>query len=194
MLHRCEDATLARVAFQDAEPSPWPEERALVAAARTERRRAELAAGRTAARRALEALGLRPSLAVLSDPDGRPVLAGDAPLPACVSIAHDGDHAWAAAARQPVGIDVLVLSRVDEVARVVARRIDTGRARPLRGAVLPGLDAAMMVWTAWEALGSESGRAGACSPGRCCWTSAPNLSMKAPSPASARRGCAGSRT
>ncbi len=145
---------VAAVAFDD-EPGPLHEaESALVAAARSEGRRLELRAGRAAASRAFEAAGLTPAPAVLSEASGRPVV--DTPG-WHVSIAHDARIALAAVARRPVGVDVLDLSRGDDVARVVGARIASGRARPLLGAGVPAVPSHLLLWSAWEALGKRTG-------------------------------------
>jgi phosphopantetheinyl transferase len=149
-----DDAVLARVAFGEA---PVPEdavERAFVEGAWSEERRHELTAGRAAARRAFEAAGCAPAPRVGADGAGRPVadMAGWH-----VSIAHDGRVAFAAVAARPVGIDAIALDRTGDVVRVVTARISSGRAKPLVGAAPLGFERAMLLWSAWEALGKRTG-------------------------------------
>ena len=153
-VRRIDGAVLARVHFDEA-PEPTPAaERLLVEEARTENRRLELRAGRAAARQAFEAAGLFPVPAVLPDASGRPVV----DLPGWhVSLAHDARVAVAAVAADVVGLDVIDLSRAGDVARVVGARIASGRARPLCGRGLAGLGPAMLLWSAWEALGKRTG-------------------------------------
>lgn len=96
------------------------EERALLPAAATARRRAEFAAGRAAARAAVGRLLQAPGAcaAVVRDAaagTARPIAldARGAPLPAFVSITHTEGVAAAAAARTPVGLDLVRLEALD---------------------------------------------------------------------------------
>jgi phosphopantetheinyl transferase len=106
-----------------------------------------------------ELCGVESDSPVLSDTRGAPV--PSAPIGWHVSLAHDGDIFVAAASRHPVGIDVVDDARLEQVHRVVRRAFDTDRApRP----ALPsdtmsrlGLTLEAACWTAWEALGKETG-------------------------------------
>jgi phosphopantetheinyl transferase len=97
-----------------------PKERALLGARATRKRRAEFLAGRTAARAALVRLlgpGAREA-AVLRDEAARTarpvaVSADGAPLPAFVSISHAAGIAAAAAARDPIGLDLVLVEPQD---------------------------------------------------------------------------------
>lgn len=131
-----------------------PGEHGLVDAAPSEQRAMELRAGRAAARDAFHAAGVTPRPSVLAAPDGRPRL--EPPGGWHVSLAHDGGLAAAAVGHAPVGLDLFDLARTEQASRVVARRIESGRARDLVGEHRPFPHAAML-WTAWEALGKRTG-------------------------------------
>jgi len=49
------------------------------------------------------------------------------------------------------------LARVEAARRVLERRISTGRAQPLAVASARPFDEALLLWTAWEALGKRTG-------------------------------------
>jgi 4'-phosphopantetheinyl transferase EntD len=132
-----------------------PLEQQLLATAGSDARRRELLAGRVAAHRALEALGAPAGLAVITDTSGRPMIQ---PAGAWhVSLAHDGLYALAAASTQAVGVDLITLDRAAQAGRVVTHRIETGRARGFAAGARCPWDAALMLWTAWEALGKRTG-------------------------------------
>jgi phosphopantetheinyl transferase len=74
-----------------------------------------------------------------------------------VSLAHDEGLAVAACARAPVGIDVVYLGRASQLTRVVRSVLEEHPDRaPSIAGVLPW-PAAVVAWTAWEALGKLSG-------------------------------------
>lgn len=131
-----------------------PAERGLCDAAASDERRRELRAGRAAFHLALSACTTRPA-SLLHDAAGRPRL--EPPSDWFVSIAHDGDWALAAVSNAAVGIDLVPLSRADRVRHVVSQRLATHRARPLAAGSEQPFDEALLLWTAWEALGKRSG-------------------------------------
>ena len=157
MLIRLDDSVIALHPL--AEPVPLdrlhPAELELVRSSSSAPRQVELAAGRFAARIALAALGATPQLAVLADVDGRPRI--DPASDLFISLAHDGLYAVAAASRHPVGVDVMSFDRAASARKVVETRVATGRGQSLTpGSALP-FDEALMLWTAWEALGKRTG-------------------------------------
>jgi phosphopantetheinyl transferase len=157
VLHVLDDLVLATHRLDAEVPASAlrPGEQGLVDAAQGDHRRRELAAGRAAARLAFAAAGAPPHLQVLADAKGRPVV--EPPGPWHVSIAHDGALAAAAVSLAPVGVDLIPLARAEAARKVVERRISTGRARPLAVASARPFDEALLLWTAWEALGKRTG-------------------------------------
>lgn len=154
---RLDDALLALRAIGAcvADDELTPLERGLADAAPSEKRRQEIRAGRAAARAALTAFDPQLRLvSVLAEVDGRPRL--EPPGGGHVSLAHDGVLAIAAFSLAPVGVDLLALDRTEQARRVVEQRIATGRARALEPGPRPW-DEAVLLWTAWEALGKHSG-------------------------------------
>jgi len=139
----------------DAPCGEIPEsERALAAAAGSDRRRREILAGRAAAHEALDAAFPEgPAVAVLSDAEGRPRIVP--PIAGVfVSIAHDGGLAAAAAGEAPLGVDLAPFSRTAQAGRVVEALVKSGRAFAVEGRVpWPHL----MVWTAREAMAKRLG-------------------------------------
>ncbi len=101
-------------------------ERALLSSAATAKRRAEFVAGRCAARAAVaRVLGHDRCAAVIRDAaarTARPVAVDrdGAPLPAFVSITHAGGVAAAAAARRPLGIDLVEVEPLEAAFRADA--------------------------------------------------------------------------
>lgn len=101
-----------------------PCERALVAPGAAPKRRAEFAAGRRAAHAALARL-LGPAAAACTvardreAPTGRPIAvsAAGAPLPVSLSISHAAGVAAAIAAREPVGLDLVLLEPLSRAFR-----------------------------------------------------------------------------
>jgi 4'-phosphopantetheinyl transferase EntD len=130
-----------------------PGERTLVTSAGSEHRRRELVGGRLAGIDALGASSVaRPQ--ILMNSEGRPVL--EPPDGRHISIAHDAGVAVAAVGDAPVGVDVIPLARQPQARRVVDEHISKARGVPLDGHHRPWPQA-LMLWTAWEALGKQSG-------------------------------------
>jgi 4'-phosphopantetheinyl transferase EntD len=132
-----------------------PRERALAAGAESEWRRREIMAGRAAAHAALRAAGVFPLPEVLTSTDRRPLL-----LPPCgwhLSLAHDGELAVAACARTAVGVDIVPLARRAQIERAVRSALDSGATGTGSMAELVPYPRALLLWSAWEALGKQSG-------------------------------------
>lgn len=156
-LRRIDDVFIASAPLEDvADDRLSAAERALAAAARSSQRSLELRAGRAVAREALHALlshsdsSGSADFSVLADASGRPVVTGEL---ACISIAHSRRCVMAAASRTPVGLDIEPFDRAGRLADVVSSLQARGRAIGLSGAVPGGWSEAMLLWTAWEAMG-----------------------------------------
>jgi phosphopantetheinyl transferase len=131
---------------------------------RLEKQRRQHLAGRLAARRALAKLtGRDPERFSIArsgnDVDrGRPeVWLDGTPAPELhVSIAHDRDLAAAAAARDPIGIDIeLVETRDQSFEDLIASKVEKAALAPLSGKARDR--AVTMLWCVKEALGKRLG-------------------------------------
>ncbi len=153
MRWRINDVAVVAVPIPAADVVASAAEEAAIAARFSPGRRREWLAGREAGRLALAELGCVDAGPILADERGAPRLLPSVGL--SLSLAHDGDFVIAAAARFPVGVDLLGGGRFDSAHAVVTARWRDGRA----GAVVGPCrwPSTAMAWTAWEALAKLSG-------------------------------------
>lgn len=150
-LRRIDDVFIASAPLEDvADDRLSAAERALAAAARSSHRVLELRAGRAVAREALRAFHPHADFSVLADASGRPNVHG---APAFISIAHSRTRVVAAASTNPVGLDVEPFERAERLADVVSSLCARGRATRISGDLPCSWPEAMLLWTAWEAMG-----------------------------------------
>src|SRR5271167_1397005 len=84
----------------------------------------------------------------------RPLL--DPPTGWFLSLAHDGGLAVAACARRAVGVDVVPFSRRQQVERTVRAALESRAASGLVAEATPW-SSALVLWSAWEAIGKRTG-------------------------------------